>query len=179
MAEATTEMDFASIVNRHEAPLLRYVSHLLGRADDAAQDVVQEAFLRLHRHQRKPDGAEILDVSVWLFRVAHNLAMDAGRKRGRQQRAQAHLMQEAVERDESMTIDALGRMAREEACERAMTQVGDLPDDLRHVVVLRVIQGMTMRQIGDVLGIAPSNVCYRLNTALRKLAGSLRREGVI
>src|SRR5687768_14515507 len=58
------------IVTRFERPLLRYARSIVGRGD-AAQDVVQEAFVRLLRKARS-----VRDLSAWLGRVTHNLAID-------------------------------------------------------------------------------------------------------
>src|SRR5260221_3959391 len=52
-------------------PLLRYLV-CLGLSSDEAQDVVQDAFLTLHRHLSSGGGQE--NIRGWLFRVAHNQA---------------------------------------------------------------------------------------------------------
>ena len=49
-------------------------------------DVVQEAFLSLHRHVRQHGQASVVNPAAWLWRVAHNLAIDAIRKRDLEQR---------------------------------------------------------------------------------------------
>src|SRR5690606_16008815 len=89
--------DFAALVDPFEGPLLRYVGALLaGPADAEAQDVVQETFLRLHRQQTQYGVDSIGQLDSWLFRVAHNLARDAGRKRQRRQRMHLSFQQQSA-----------------------------------------------------------------------------------
>ena len=74
---------FEHMVATYEAPLLRYAARLL-RDPDAAQDAVQNAFLRLYRNWPgawEPGPA----VSSWLYRVTHNAAVDYLRRESRLQ----------------------------------------------------------------------------------------------
>src|SRR5258708_7949716 len=66
-------------VREFEAPLLLYAFRLL-KSQDEAQDVVQEAFLRLCAEERTAIEGHL---SVWLFSVCRNLCMDVRRKRVR------------------------------------------------------------------------------------------------
>src|SRR5688572_31687178 len=60
-------------------PVFRYVAGIVSD-DQGARDVTQEAFVRLYEHLLK--GNRIAHVQAWIFRVAHNLAIDAVRKDG-------------------------------------------------------------------------------------------------
>ena len=57
--------------------------------------------------------------------------------------------------------------------------MGKLSDTHREVLLLKVIQGMTLREIGDVLGLTPGNVAYRVNQGLRELARRLKDAGIV
>jgi RNA polymerase sigma-70 factor (ECF subfamily) len=173
--------DFAAIVSQFETPLLRYVGHLIGPGKQEAEDVVQDTFLRLHNKVERDGPASIQNLSVWLYRVAHNLAMDTGRRLTREKKAKERLTREAVEAEKAAPpeAEALGEMIRREVSEKAMSELDRLPGDLRHVVLLKVIQGMTMSQIAEVMGISASNVCYRLSQALRTISGRLKEAGLI
>src|SRR5690349_3614914 len=56
-----------------ESPLLSYALRLVGERS-LAQDIVQEAFMRLHTH-----FAEVREPRRWLYRTAHNLALNQRR----------------------------------------------------------------------------------------------------
>lgn len=173
------KIDFEATVDKFETPLLRYAGHLIGTTGHDIEDVVQEAFLRLHKKLNRDGLDSIQNLPVWLYRVTHNIAMDTGRKRSRDKKAKDALVDVATESESASEMEILGQMIRREVSERAMEELSKLPGDLRHVVLLKVIQGMTMSQIAEVLGISASNVCYRLGRALRILSQRLKEAGLI
>src|SRR6202140_3793326 len=77
-------------------PLLRYLV-CLGLSSDEAQDVVQDAFLILHRHL--PSGGSQENIRGWLFRVAHNHARNRQNRYDRNFAAPTDSEMEAVSRE--------------------------------------------------------------------------------
>lgn len=143
-------------------PLLRYLV-CLGLTSDEAQDVVQDAFLTLHRHLAS--GGSQKNLRGWLFRVAHNQA------RNRQNR---------YDRNFSAGSDAeLDGLSHNATPERAVLekekfqQLGKamrlLSAAERECVLLRA-GGLRYREIGEVLGIATSTVGDTVDRAIKKLA---------
>jgi len=61
-----------------------------------------------------------------------------------------------------------------EACENAMREVDRLPDEQRHVLLLKIIQGLTLREISEITGLKIGTVNYRLTQALATLASRLK-----
>ena len=173
--------DFPALVARFESPLLRYAGRILGRIGDEAQDVVQEAFLRLHQHLAGAGAAGLANPACWLFRVAHNLALDVARKRDRHRAAAADVAREAERRrlDAAEGAEAAIEAVRREASERALAEVDALPEPDRHILLLKVIQGLTLREIAEITGLTPGNVDYKLNQALRDLARRLKSAGIV
>jgi RNA polymerase sigma-70 factor (ECF subfamily) len=194
-------IDFATLVPRFESALLRYVTQLLGYADHDLEDIVQDAFLRLHRHVHEHGQGSVQNVSTWLFRVAHNLTMDTLRKRKVRRQVRQRLTEEAVREDAkpqranlsdtsdpvasktgSIGIaieDTLGDMERREACQRAMQELESLPENQRQAVMLKMIEGMTIRQIAEVTDTSIGNVGYRISQGLAELSRRLKKAGVI
>src|SRR5260370_12154767 len=68
---ASADGEAATLYRELRKPLLRYLV-CLGLSSDEAQDVVQDAFLSLHRHLAAGGSQE--NIRGWLFRVAHNRA---------------------------------------------------------------------------------------------------------
>lgn len=173
--------DFMAAVSHYQGPLLRYVGRMLdgGSSHGEAEDIVQETFIRLHRqvHSRGPDSIEHL--TTWLFRVAHNLVLDALRRRERQGSAKTVADPAAVVREQAEEMDALGEMIRREARQVVLQELNELDDLYRQVVLLKVVQGMSLRQVAEVVGVSFSTVNYRLNQGLSLLAQRLRKAGVV
>jgi len=176
--------DFDQAIDRHQAPLLRYARGLLGRRRAAeAEDIVQETFIRLHRQVTRHGRCSIDDLTVWLYRVAHNVAMDFGRRkavRDRTKQGVAEQVQHETSNGPAPTLQAtpLAGLIKTEALAAAMGEVEKLPDVLRQTVLLKIIEGMTMKQIAETMNTTPSNVHYRFHQALTTLAGRLKDHDV-
>ena len=143
-------------------PLLRYLV-CLGLSSDEAQDVVQDAFLLLHRHLASGGSQE--NIRGWLFRVAHNQA------RNRQNR---------YDRNFSAPSDAeMGGISHEATPERAVLEkekfrtlrkaIGLLPESERECLLLRA-GGLRYREIGEILDLSTSTVADAVERAIRKLS---------
>jgi len=178
----TETFDFVEVVTRFETPLLRYATQVLGLGQGIdPQDVVQEAFLRLHRQIEQNGNGSIHNLQSWLFRVAHNLALDACRKHERERKAKAGATQETSSQtsDVEGALDGLAEMVHKEACERAMAELQNLPEDEKHVILLKIVHGLTLREIGETTGLTIGNVDYRIKRGLKMLSERLKQAGVI
>lgn len=173
--------DLMAVVAHYQSPLLRYVGQILGRVDHEAEDIVQEAFVRLHRQVAAHGSGSVKHLTTWLFRVTHNLTIDMLRRRSQRRRVPETAVDPSVLSEEQAAdeLDALGEVLRQEARQVALRELAQLDDQQRQVVLLKVIQGMTLRQVAEVVGISVSLVNYRLNQGLTELARRLRKAGVV
>ncbi|MBP8304630.1 MAG: sigma-70 family RNA polymerase sigma factor [Phycisphaerae bacterium] len=173
--------DLMAVVAAFQGPLLRYAEHLLGRTDGRAEDVVQETFVRLHRQVCSQGRGSVRHLKAWLFHVAHNLTLDLLRQAARPPDPASGPGQPGgtVEERAADELDALGESIRQEARHAALRELARLDDAFRQVILLRVVQGMTLREVAEVIGLPISTVNYRLNHGLTTLAQRLRRAGVV
>jgi RNA polymerase sigma-70 factor (ECF subfamily) len=173
--------DLMGVVSHYQGPLLRYVGQILGRIDHEAEDVVQEAFVRLHRQVAGHGSGSVKHLTTWLFRVTHNLTIDMLRRRTKRKHVPETAVDPAVLSEEQAAdeLDALGEVLRQEARQVALRELAQLDDQQRQVVLLKVIQGMTLRQVAKVVDISVSMVNYRLNQGLTELSRRLKKAGVV
>ena len=168
--------DFRAIVTPYETPLLRYLRRMTSPAE--AEDLAQEAFLRLHREVLRMGPGGVRKVGGFLFKIAHNLALDDRRRR----KARASLKERAA-RDlpppEEDTPEGLAAVIRRAACEKALEELKALPPKQRRVLLLKVVQDFKVREIAEITGMSVGNAAYHLNAALRELARRLKAAGVI
>ena len=159
---ASANGEAATLYRELRKPLLRYLV-CLGLSSDEAQDVVQDAFLSLHRHLAAGGSQE--NIRSWLFRVAHN-------------RARNH--QNRYDRRFGMPLDAKEELVLDETTpERAVLdkekfqQVAGairlLSASEQECLLLRA-RGLRYREIGEVLGISISTVSDTVSRAIKKLA---------
>jgi RNA polymerase sigma-70 factor (ECF subfamily) len=159
---------FDAIVSAYEDGLLRYASRIMADPD-AAQDVVQNTFIRLFRKWRDPLVPSPA-LSSWLYRVAHNCAVDLVRRKSR--RDALHRKQ-AAERPAAAPPDR-GRAFRvSDAAARAAEALHVLSLRERQLVLLKVYEEKSYREISEITGLSTGNVGYILHHAMKKLAAEL------
>ena len=143
-------------------PLLRYLV-CLGLSADEAQDVVQDAFLTLHRHLASGGSQE--NIRGWVFRVAHNQARN--RQTSYDRRFAAPLDARAV----SLLHEATPERAilEKERFRQLGKAIRLLADSERECLLLRAA-GLRYREIGEVLAIPTSTVADTVDRAIKKLA---------
>ena len=159
---ATGASEATTLYRELRKPLLRYLV-CLGLTSDEAQDVVQDAFLSLHRHLSSGGSRE--NIRSWLFRVAHNGARN---RQNRYDRRFSAPMDPDVDgpADEKTPERAVLEKEKFLRLERAMEQLTPLE---KECVLLRA-EGLRYREIGEVLGMATSTVGDTVDRAIRKLA---------
>lgn len=173
--------DLMAVVAHYQSPLLRYVGRMLGTTDHEAEDIVQETFFRLHRQIAAKGPRSVRHLATWLFRTAHNQTIDVLRRRSRRKSVAETTADPAALAQEQAAdeLDALSEVLRQEARQAALRELAELDDQQRQVVLLKIIQGMTLRQVAEVVGISVSMVNYRLNQGLAELARRLQKAGVV
>ncbi|HEY1283489.1 MAG TPA: RNA polymerase sigma factor [Steroidobacteraceae bacterium] len=165
--------EFVSRLTRsHGAALQRFLERMLGRKD-LAEDVAQEAYLKLYRLSR-PD--EVNCPRALLFDVAAKLAID----RLRQQRAEAAMTAAAAEMNDMAdeTSRPERRAALDEAMQRLTRIIEELQPNLRQVFVMRFVTQMPRQQIADQLHISVGAVEQRLTRALMHCRERLTAHGI-
>jgi RNA polymerase sigma-70 factor, ECF subfamily len=143
------------------------LARYLLRDQHEAQDAVQDAALRALRYfETYRDG----DARAWLLAIVRNCCLT------RQRRSQTERANISFVDDVDIAHEERGTDARAiEQSERAALQraLAALPDEFREVIVLREVQGLTYREISDVVGVPIGTVMSRLARGRRRLAAAL------
>ncbi len=172
---------FNLLVWRWEKPLFNFIYKYLGDAH-LAQDLVQETFIRVLRSigSYEHRGA----FSTWLYRIATNLCRDQLRKKrlpmvslhdyyttssGERVYVKDRVADDAAGSDEEMAA------SRQEELVRRL--IAGLPEEQRIVILMKEYQGLTFREISEVLDLPDSTVKSRLYNGLRSMRTQLERSG--
>lgn len=154
------------VFESEESPLLRYAHGLVGQRE-TAEDLVQEAFLKLHAHWE-----DVTHPRSWLFRSVRNLALNHIRNHKRESAINAT---EEFPSDQPEPDQALGRL---EALGTLRLVIAELDSDSRDLISLKYHENLKYEQISQRTGLSISNVGYKLHHALKHLSESLRRLGI-
>jgi len=165
---------FDTIVSEYEGMLLRYISRIV-LCHDSAQDVVQDTFIKLFKNWEK-ELVPSSELQSWLYRVAHNCAVDHLRKETR--RTLLH-RREATEHEEFTPPDRGADSRVNEAAEKAAAALRKLSLREQQLVILKVYEEKSYREISEITGLKTSNVGYILHFAMKKLADELKQESAI
>jgi RNA polymerase sigma-70 factor (ECF subfamily) len=151
---------FPALVRRWQHPVARFLAHLVG-ASDLVADLCQEVFLRAYDAgpRYRATGA----FSTWLYRIALNVARDAGRRRRRELRPLGNGEPEASD----LSPEAV--CAQQELAGLVADAVAELPERLRLVLVLRHYEGLSFEEIARLTRTPASTLKSRFAVALERL----------
>ncbi len=157
-----------AIVSEHESALLRYAARIVVDPT-AAQDVVQNVFIKLFRGWRAgthPGTA----LKGWLFRVTHNEAVDHIR---RESRLKLLHERQADERAGFVGLAAEGDDGRRERVLACVRQLAPLE---QQILLLRLDQGLSYKEISEITGRSEGNVGKVLHYAVKKVTARVRGQ---
>lgn len=163
-AKAGSEMAFRELMKRHEMLVRSTVAGMLGNGPDV-EDVSQEVFIRFYRSLTDFRGESQL--STYLCRIAINLSINNLKSRQRRHRWLAILRS-----DDPRSTDIPDHSedpARRDTREWVHKAIATLEPEFRSVIVLRMIDGYSVRETAEILQVPEGTVASRLARAQKKL----------
>lgn len=154
------------VFETEESPLLRFAYGLVGQRE-TAEDLVQDAFLKLHAH-----WDDVENPRAWLFKSIRNLALNHLRDHKRET--------PILESDDfpSPSTDPDQSLGHFEAIGTLQLLVSELDPDDRQLISLKYLENLKYDQISQRTGLSIGNVGYKLHHTLKRLADSLRHLGI-
>ena len=153
-------------------PILFRVACRITNNEEAAEDLCQEAFFRLHEKNMvfpSPDEAK-----YWLIRVVKNAALNYAKRKVRERKA----YQRAFREDTRTTETGEQVLIKKESRQEVLEALEKLPENLRVVLILKEYGELNYKEIGRTLGISEGNVKVRVFRARERLASILNAEPV-
>jgi len=162
---------FQALVEKYQQRMYAVAYGLLGNREDAL-DAVQEAFVKAYRSLSGFKGKS--SFYTWLYRITANAAIDLGRKTGRREEVE---FREELEPDEEKgtypvapaSENPAERLMWKELGERIEDALQELPPEQRTAIVLREIEGLSYKEIANVMQCSEGTVMSRLHYGRMKL----------
>jgi RNA polymerase sigma-70 factor (ECF subfamily) len=137
----------------------------LGLTPDSAQEIVQEAFLKLHEHLLT--NGDRRNLRAWLYRVAHNLARNA-QTAARVSRTDARSAEDFGKELKADVLTAEEQLLQSERHRRMHEAMSGLAPAQKQCLLLRA-QGLKYREIAEALNLSVSTVGENVQRGLEKL----------
>ena len=167
----TGEMSaFQELVSRYHQKVYMVILGLLRNRDDALE-VAQETFFRAYRKINSFQGGS--SFYTWIYRIAVNLAIDAQRRQKRNPLDFRESMDGLLESQGEMARDPFADVHDKELRQNLISAINDLTPEHKAVIVLRTIEGLSYKDIGEILGCSEGTVMSRLHYARKKLQDKL------
>jgi RNA polymerase sigma-70 factor, ECF subfamily len=178
-AQAGDPVAFRALFDRYHRRVFAVALGVLKNQADA-RDVVQEAFVKVHRHLGSFQGAS--SFYTWLYRITMNLSIDQVRRR---KAARQVDYDDALKRDgddvadpgnispDFQGADPAKTQTRKELAGKIQAALHTLPEYHRQVILLREVEGLSYEEIAKVMKVPKGTIMSRLFHARRKMQAAL------
>ena len=149
-------------------PVLFRVAYRITNSSEAAEDLCQDSFFRLHEKNMEFPNQE--EAKYWLIRVVKNAALNFAKRKERERKAYQRAFREDTRKEE--TGEEL--LVKKETTGEVQEILNKLPENLRMVLILKEYNQMNYKEIGKALGISEGNVKVRVFRARERLAALMQ-----
>ncbi|MFJ7936178.1 RNA polymerase sigma factor [Sporosarcina sp. NPDC096371] len=166
---AGNKQAYAHLINKYKNPLYATILRMTKNPHDA-QDLVQEAFIKVYEQLRKYD--ETGTFASWMYRVAINHCMDEFRKK-RYKMQQVEIEEGSIVSSDTPEIIFM----KNEESRRLERLVATLPEDERIIILLRYVNELSYQEISELVDTPLATVRNKLYRAKKKMRATVKREG--
>lgn len=169
------DREFTKIYDEYYSRILRYVTRITGSID--AEDITQDVFDKVHRGLSGFKSQSGL--STWIYRIATNTAIDRSRSAAYKHATESITTNGNDDRDaqdglEDQKAPSSDQMVIQKEMRDCINEYIDkLPPDYKVVIILSELEGISNKEIAEILGISLSNAKIRLHRARSKLKAVL------
>jgi len=161
---------FQELVSRYHQKIYVVIVGLLRNREDALE-VAQETFFRAYRKIKSFQGGS--SFYTWLYRIAVNMAIDSQRRQKRNPLDFRETMDGLFEEQNEVARDPFSDVHDRELREKLAAAINDLTPEHKAVIILRTVEGLSYKDIGEILGCSEGTVMSRLHYARKKLQEKL------
>jgi RNA polymerase sigma factor (sigma-70 family) len=177
---AGDEGAFAELYERHRPPLVRYARRVLADRSAAAEDVVQEVFVKAHAALRADDRE--MQLRAWLFTLVRNRCLDELRRAGNGAGQTGMPIDESLDASGPAGLSHAGGdpydvVSSRHAVRHMLEDIARLPERQRTVLLRREIDGASHEDVATELGITVRASKNLANRARENLARSASARG--
>jgi RNA polymerase sigma-70 factor (ECF subfamily) len=155
------------LFDKYSAKIFRFILFKVS-SRETAEDLASQCFLKMWEKIR--DGAEIKNFQAWLYRVARNLVIDYYRQREKEELPLIYQLEE--EEFSTLQVDPDKAIAAQDLQKLLLLLNGDV----REIVVLKYIEGMSVKEIASIVEKSAVNVRVILHRAMKELKNHVQEK---
>jgi len=175
---AGDEQSLAILIERHQSKIYGFIySKIADR--DITDDVFQDTFIKVIKTLKSNSYNEEGKFLPWVMRIAHNLVVDHFRRNKKMpmQRETEEYSIFSYMSDNSMNVE--GRMITDQVESDLQRLLEELPADQKEVLVMRMYQDMSFKEIADLTGVSINTALGRMRYALMNLRKVIDKNQII
>ncbi|MFY7742279.1 MAG: RNA polymerase sigma factor [Flavobacterium sp.] len=175
---AGDEQALAILIERHQSKIYGFIySKVQDR--DITDDVFQDTFIKVIKTLKSNSYNEEGKFLPWVMRIAHNLIVDHFRKNKKMpmQRETEEYSVFSFMSDTSMNIE--GRIITEQVEADLLRILDELPADQKEVLVMRMYQDLSFKEIADLTGVSINTALGRMRYAILNLRKVIEKNQII
>ncbi|MEQ9264510.1 MAG: RNA polymerase sigma factor [Balneolaceae bacterium] len=155
---------FNQLVGRWQDRIHHFAYRYFASSDDAAE-ITQKTFIKAYQKLNTLD--DVQKFGSWLYRIANNLCLDELKRAGRKRSTSLEVLKVAPQTQLETPAD--GGLIRSEALVLLHKALLQLPNEQRMVVIMKEYEGLTFKEIAEILDESENTIKSRLYYGLRAL----------
>ncbi len=158
--DSRTEAQFLESYKEHADALFRYCYFKTLQREEA-KDMLQDVFVKTWEYINK--GGEVENMKAFLYRTAHNIVVDHYRKK------KTVSLDDLADQGFDPGADTTQELENQIDGAHAISLLNKIPDAYRDVIFMQYVDGLSVKEIADILGETPNNVSVKIHRGLEKL----------
>ena len=168
---------FACLFERYEKKLVRYILRISSFSLEEADDVLQEAFLKIWKNLNKFDGS--LKFSSWAYRIVHNTTVSEWKKSKSYGKDQQIKIDDELFGNLPSGIDLAREFQRKDSDKEIRKILNALPEKYSAVLVLKFLEEKNYREISDILKKPPGTIATLIHRAKKAFREEADKRNIL
>jgi RNA polymerase sigma-70 factor (ECF subfamily) len=172
------ENALTTLINRHQSKIFGFIYSKISDRD-ISNDIFQDTFIKVIRTLKSKSYNEEGKFLPWVMRIAHNLIIDHYRKNKKMPmfRETEEFSIFSIMSDDSLTIE--NKIIREQVEIDLKKLIEELPADQKEVLVMRMYQDMSFKEISEITGVSINTALGRMRYALMNMRKVIDKHQII
>ncbi|MDO8575579.1 MAG: RNA polymerase sigma factor [bacterium] len=164
--------DFSMIMQKYSAKISRYICRIISLSGDEVEDLLQNVFIKTYKNLNDFDSS--LSFSSWIYRIAHNEAIDYIRKNKRNKKSNSSEDDEDALLDIADDVNVSEEVHKKHIRKNINKILDSMREEYRTVLILKFLEERDYNEISDILKKPPGTVAtliHRAKEEFRKKTG--------